>query len=265
MIGTVFVNEDKTKLLEAIKLMVSFLQSGSWSRIGLVIGRSRDSRGPSQVQLDAYRQHGLIIIAVDDFDLSQMLELKRLGRKPENYLEAKIDSLTSACSKYNDHTNKLPEFSARKIFISYAHEDEPHRKCFQKSLRLMHMQGLVESWSDVEILPGTRWEAEIQKQMDEADIITCMVSPDFIASDFCFCHELKLALKRKQLDGIFVVPLIIRPCEWDMTPLAKLGAIPKDSTGNLVPVTKWNDPDDAWLEVSRQFRRLVQKTHSNSD
>ena len=139
----------------------------------------------------------------------------------------------------------------RKLFVSYAHEDADHQRRLAKNLRLMHVQGLIAPWSDCAILAGSSWEDEICEKLDEADIVVCLVSTDFIASEFCFCVELARALQRNEEGAALVVPIVIRPCEWDQTPLAGLQAMPLDSKGNLVAVTQWNDPDMAWLQVRR--------------
>ena len=91
----------------------------------------------------------------------------------------------------------------------------------------------------------------------KADIVACLVSPDFIASEFCFSNELPRALTRRKA-GVTVVPIVVRPCEWDQTPLAKLQVMPLDSDHSLLAITQWHDQDSAWLEVSRQFRQLIQ-------
>jgi|GEM_PF-3279911 len=147
----------------------------------------------------------------------------------------------------------------RRVFVSYAHEDAEHEKWLWKSVRVLHIQGLIELWRDREILPGARWREKILDALDEAEIVICLVSMDFIASEFCFSTELERALARWEAGETTVVPIIVRPCEWYYTDLKKLQAIPKDEDGNLREITQWDDPDLAWSEVARQLRQLVTK------
>jgi hypothetical protein len=52
-----------------------------------------------------------------------------------------------------------------------------------------------------------------------------------------------------------VIPVILRPCDWDKAPFAKLQALPKDAK----PVTRWNDRDEAWTDVARGIRKVVEE------
>jgi hypothetical protein len=43
---------------------------------------------------------------------------------------------------------------------------------------------------------GDDWAAEIDSDLDEADIVALLISQDFIASDYCFGKEMTRALAR---------------------------------------------------------------------
>src|SRR5271170_8248665 len=90
----------------------------------------------------------------------------------------------------------MPEDSV-EIFCSYAHEDEPLRREFDSSVALMRRKKQVEVWHDKRISAGDRWRDQIDEHLDSADIITLFVSPDFLASDYCFEKELSRALERE--------------------------------------------------------------------
>jgi hypothetical protein len=57
-----------------------------------------------------------------------------------------------------------------------------------------------------------------------------------------------------------VIPIILRPCDWLYTPLKDLLAVPRDGK----PVTKWPDLDDAFVDVTKQVRRVIEELHSVS-
>jgi hypothetical protein len=50
-----------------------------------------------------------------------------------------------------------------------------------------------------------------------------------------------------------VVPVLLRPNDWESTSLKNLKPLPEDR----VPVTRWTDPDDAWANVTAGLRRLI--------
>jgi len=134
-----------------------------------------------------------------------------------------------------------------RLFVSYSHVDEAYRKRLGTALALLKRQGLIDVWTDREILPGEEIDPRIAAELDRADVILLLVSPEFLASDYCYEKEMARALERHRAGKAVVIPLILRPCSWKRTSLGGLLAIPRDGT----PVSKFADPDDAWHGGSR--------------
>ncbi len=141
-----------------------------------------------------------------------------------------------------------------KLFISYAHEDEGLKKVLISQLASLNRQGLIEIWEDRRLQPAAHFDDEIKTQLDQADVIVLLVSADFMASEYCFSIELKRAIQRDAKGTARVIPVIVRPVDWKGAPFAHLVALPKDA----VPVTKWSNTDEAWLDVALGIRRTVE-------
>ena len=58
-----------------------------------------------------------------------------------------------------------------KVFLSYAHEDEEMKNQLDKFLVNLKRSGSIEVWQDRQLLAGTEWDADIKKELAEADII----------------------------------------------------------------------------------------------
>lgn len=140
-----------------------------------------------------------------------------------------------------------------RVFFSYSHADEDLRDQLEKQLAMLKRQGLIESWHDRRIIAGNEIDDEISVQMEAADIILLLVSPDFLASDYCYEREMERALERHRAGEARVIPVILRSCDWHPAPFGKLLATPPDGK----PVTKWPDRDEAFLEVAKAIRRTV--------
>ena len=140
-----------------------------------------------------------------------------------------------------------------RAFISYASEDDAHRIALEKYLRLFQRQGLLDTWSDRKILPGGNWGEEIDEALERADLILALVSVDFLASDYCYNVEMERALARHGSGEARLVPIIVRVCEWQTSPLGKLQALPERAR----PVAAWPDPDAAWTSVAEGLRRIA--------
>jgi tetratricopeptide (TPR) repeat protein len=147
-----------------------------------------------------------------------------------------------------------------QVFISYAHEDEELRQEFVKHLSQLKRDGLIQDWHDREITAGSEWAGQIDEHLNSANIIVLLVSPDFVASRYCYDIEMKRALERHAAGEARVVPVILRPSDWETSPFAKLNALPKEAK----PVVDWptHDPklhDHAFLNVVEGLRRVAQE------
>ncbi|GHO91007.1 hypothetical protein KSF_010550 [Reticulibacter mediterranei] len=140
-----------------------------------------------------------------------------------------------------------------KLFYSYAHEDEALRNELEKHLKLLQRQGYITQWHDRQIPPGNLWAEEIDAHLKVARIILLLVSPDFIASDYCYGIEMQEALKRHVANEARVIPIIVRSCDWESAPFGKLQALPKDAK----PVKKWSDQDEAFTDIAKGLRKVV--------
>lgn len=136
------------------------------------------------------------------------------------------------------------------VFFSYSHADEALRDQLEKQLSMLKRQGVIETWHDRRIGAGQEIDRTIDSHIEADDIILLLVSPDFLASDYCYEKEMLRAVARHDAGEAIVVPVILRACDWHGAPFGKLLATPTDGR----PVTQWPDRDQAFLEVARAVR-----------
>lgn len=141
-----------------------------------------------------------------------------------------------------------------KIFFCYAHEDEPLLNKLKSQLSPLLRQGLIEMWHDRNISAGTKWEEEIDKHLNEANIILLLISPDFINSDYCYGKEMKRALERDKRREARIIPVILRPVYWQGV-LGTLQALPND--GKPVMSSSWPNQEEAFFNISEGIRKIV--------
>ena len=145
------------------------------------------------------------------------------------------------------------------VFFSYSHEDESLRNELAKHLTLLKRQGVISAWHDRMITAGDEWKGEIDKNLEEAQVILFLVSASFMASDYCFDIETKRAIERHDQGKARVIPVLIRTCDWKSAPFAKLTALPT----NWKAVTSWSNQDEAWTDVALGIRRAVEAMTAN--
>src|SRR5260370_20011219 len=146
-----------------------------------------------------------------------------------------------------------------RVVLSYAHRDEKLREELNKHLSTLRRSATIKSWDDRKILPGSDFGAEIDLKLREAEIILLLVSSDFMNSDYCYCREMRLALRRHARRQARVIPIIMRPVDWLKTPIGGLLALPKDGK----PVTTWHRRDEALLDITKGIRKVAEELTSS--
>ncbi len=141
-----------------------------------------------------------------------------------------------------------------KLFISYAHKDEAYLEELQIYLTMLKREGKIEVWTDEALLAGQAWDDKIKANLENADIIVMLVSQPFIASGYITDVEVKKAIERYNKGENVIIPIIIRPCEFSHLEISKFQALPKSAK----PISTWDNQDEAWLDVSKQIRVLVE-------
>ncbi len=143
---------------------------------------------------------------------------------------------------------------AIEVFISYSHQDQALRQKLDNHLANLKRQNIITSWYDGDITPGENLLPQIIEHLNKAQIILLLVSADFMTSKFCYSIELQEAIARHDAKQARVIPIILRPTDWEGAPFSKLQALPTDAK----PVTRWKDRDEAFLNVARGIRSAIE-------
>ena len=104
--------------------------------------------------------------------------------------------------------------TALKVFLSYSHADEPLKEQLDKHLSALKQSGKINTWHDRLIPSGGEWDDEIKTELATADIVLLLISADFIASDYIRNVEIKNAMARHEQGEAKVIPIFLRPCDW---------------------------------------------------
>jgi hypothetical protein len=148
-----------------------------------------------------------------------------------------------------------------KVFFAYSHKDETERNELEKHLTVLKREGLIETWYDRRILAGTDLDNEIDQNFTESNLILLLVSPDFLASDYCYSKEMQKAFKMRKNGIAWVIPIILDHCDWKNTPLRDLLVCPKDGK----PVSDYPNPNKAFNEITEEIRRVIFEISGNKN
>ncbi|MBK6932198.1 MAG: toll/interleukin-1 receptor domain-containing protein [Saprospirales bacterium] len=145
------------------------------------------------------------------------------------------------------------------LFISYAAADHAYYEELRQHLKPLEEEGLCSVFSFDQIKQGEPWPAKIAEALHQADIILFLVSADFIDSKYIQQTEIRIALDRHKYGETLILPVIIRPADWQSLPINRYSTLPKDS----LPISSRTDRDTAWREyVVQPLRELMVKLRS---
>ncbi len=100
-----------------------------------------------------------------------------------------------------------------EVFCCYARKDQSLLLELKTHLTPLQREGLITLWADIDINAGMEWEKEIQRHLNTAQIILLLISPDFIASEYCYSVEMQRAVERHECGEARVIPIILQRSE----------------------------------------------------
>lgn len=151
-----------------------------------------------------------------------------------------------------DSSNKPIE-----VFCCYAHKDEPLLRELRTHLTLLERERLIKLWADADIGAGAEWQKEIEQHLNNSEIILLLISPDFIASDYCYSIEMNRSLERHANNEALVIPILLRTTDWQTARFSQLDVLPTNAVPLVSP--EWPTRDDAFFSVVNGIRGAVQK------
>lgn len=140
-----------------------------------------------------------------------------------------------------------------KAFVSYAHKDLEYLRELRSALAPLIRLQKLELWDDHAINAGDDWNEVIFQKLEAADIVLCLVSSDFVASDFCFRKEFETALTSHRNGEKTIVPVMLRVIDWQGLPLSAIQATPGEW------ITSASNRDEAWTKVSKALRSILEQ------
>ena len=133
-------------------------------------------------------------------------------------------------------------------------KDEDLRNELEIHLTMLKRQGIITTWHDRRIVAGSEIDSTISQNLESAKVILLLVSPYFLASDYCYDREMARALQKHDAGEARVIPVILHPCDWHSAPFGKLLATPTDGKA----VSLFANQHEAFAAVTKDIRRAVE-------
>ncbi|CAN2041328.1 Protein containing ATPase domain, prokaryote [Candidatus Magnetomoraceae bacterium gMMP-15] len=139
----------------------------------------------------------------------------------------------------------------KKIFISYSHDDKKWLNIILKSLSVLKHHGIT-IWFDDHIMAGKEWKPEIQEAIETSHLTICLISENYLISDFIREREIPEVLKRKK-EGMRIIPILLENSSWKLLDwLSEIQMYPKDGVPfeDLTP----KDMKNKLIEIVAQIK-----------
>lgn len=147
-----------------------------------------------------------------------------------------------------------------RLLISYAHDNEKDLLPVRQHLTLLGQRGYIQTWHDRDLVAGEKWETDILKELNRANIVLIFYTTQARISRFIQQIELPVSLERSDAGECTVlwVPLE-RNDLLDGHPLEKRLKALQCATRDALPIFDFEHPPKGWVQVEESIRRAVEK------
>lgn len=142
-----------------------------------------------------------------------------------------------------------------KGFVAYSKADSEAVGRLMVHLKSLEYEGLVETWYDQQLVPGDEWDAKIHTELSTADVVIFCVSADLLATEYVQRVEIPIAISRHDHGEATVIPVVLRPCAWENSKLAKLQGVP--ANGRTVQDHGPYEGERIWADVRRSIEEKL--------
>jgi hypothetical protein len=140
-----------------------------------------------------------------------------------------------------------------RVYLSYSHKDQELVELLLSHLSVLEANGLVSLFYDRKLLRGADFEVELFRELARSQMFLVCVSADALASNW-IVREIGAAQAMIASQGLFLVPIILRPCVWQSSPLGRFQALPRGGR----PVVSWTNADEAFANVVQGIRQVAE-------
>jgi hypothetical protein len=142
-----------------------------------------------------------------------------------------------------------------KLFIGYTDEDVEYAKDLEKHLGPLEKNGQVTIWHKEMILHGDV-DQQVRAQIEEANVILLLLSPDFLDKDETYDRELAMAIEAQKEGKAVALPVIARACVWRANDnLRRMKPVP--TNGLPINSNNWESPETAYSRIVEELKERL--------
>ncbi|WP_255065488.1 TIR domain-containing protein [Lacihabitans sp. LS3-19] len=151
-----------------------------------------------------------------------------------------------------------------KIFIAYSKFDDIYRLELRDHLYPGIAEGKFTVFDDREMDMGEKWHARLKKELEQCDIFILLISVKTLGTPYVMNVEIPEAMKRFNLGGLKIIPILVSPCDWTKTGLKELNiydkAQPISTNSNSFDLSQElgvNERAAKWQEIVKYIEKIT--------
>lgn len=150
-----------------------------------------------------------------------------------------------------------------KVFISYSHKDRTACEELRSHLTPLEDNQSIKVWVDERTLAGEEWEGPISDNLNAAEIIILLLSPNFANSHYCKNIEMKRACERADNQEARLIPILYDHFKWETyKQIEKRKLLPLDAK----PVVDWGENrNKVWRAIVDETEKIVKIVNNEGE
>lgn len=143
------------------------------------------------------------------------------------------------------------------VLCIYSAADESLKLKFQHHFAVLYQQGAVDKIQYAEVETYQNWNLSLDEIRNHIDIIIFLLSAELLISEYVQTHPLERLFDLHYYRYITIMPVLLRPCEYEPTLFNRKTIILPE---NHQPVVSrvWNNLDEAIRTVVEQFQPFTE-------
>jgi len=173
-------------------------------------------------------------------DLRKFIKVENIAPASKNAvgLDLARERNIALFQKFNRQTS-----GRHQVFISYSHKDQLWFNKLQLMLAPVEAFHGIKVWDDKEIMPGTYWHNAIKNALTQTRLAICLVSRNFISSNYITTNELKYFMEEAARQSIRIFPIAISRIQDHENPFREIQFV--------------NDPAEPFDELSDERQHAI--------
>ncbi len=146
------------------------------------------------------------------------------------------------------------------VLLCYDKEDARKVRHLRNHLSLLEQNGIISILDYGDIAPGSDREQEMNKSLDEAQVILLLISSSFLGSKYPYKIEMQEAIKKHEQKKARVIPILLSPVHWEEPPIANLQPLPDSAR----PIARWRPQAEGYKNVAEGIKRVVDQWNAQN-